>query len=285
MKRLLLAGLVGALGATSLGIATSSGASPRQPSGSAILATKTVGLEEVRTISKADEARRVTDLYVKRNGTWLRHTFPLGYLETVRSVTLPDGTTIDTTALVIGGGGSQPGTKNLKMIFEKCYEYRKVDYHGLHCYRAYKPSIRDGSRTYNYRVYFWKGAGNARNGRDLERMALGYVLESDTRAHSTAEMTGDREPQATHPSDCNEVPLTLSLSYNGAGASVGTSFTRCDTYFGPVPDNYTLKRSLFHWKGEKPGDIVVGMAGGAEFKFIPGKGYSGRRVHNYKADL
>lgn len=279
-RRLLPVVLVGIFGTTSLGIAGSSGAQPVAPqTDPALIESRVVGLDQVRTISKADEAHRVTNVYVKRDGRWIRHTFPLGHLETVASVTLPDGSMID-TAFLVGGGGGAPATRNLKKIYEKCYEYRKVDYHGFHCYRAYKPTVRDGSRRYNYRVFFWKGAGNARNERDLERMALGYVLESNA-----AEMTQNYEPQATRPDDCSRVPLTLSLSYKGAGASVGTEFMQCDTFFGPVPDNYGLKRFIFHWKGEKPGDIVVGMAGGAEFKFVKRKGYSGRRVHNYKADL
>lgn len=277
--------LVGILGASGTIGGTSAATSKAPAPDDALIASKVVSRQEVRTISKADEARKVTDLYVKRGGQWIRHTFPLGHFETVDSVTLPDGRALDTTFLVGGGGGNPPETRNLKRIFEKCFEYREIDYFALHCYRAYKPTVRDGSRRYNFRVFFWKGAGNARNERDLERMALGYVLESDTRAHATAEMTGRFQPHETHPEDCRPVNISLGLSYQGAGASVGTEFTRCDTFFGPVPDNYGLKRFIFHWKGEKAGDIVVGMAGGSEFKFVKRNGYSGRRVHNYKADL
>jgi hypothetical protein len=286
IARRVISALVGAATVTAaLGMGGSVGARTAPPVDDALIASKIVDLEEVRTISKADEARRVTDLYVKRNGAWIRYTYPLGHLETVDSVTLPNGETIDTSVLGGGGGGSRPETQNLKRVFEKCYEYRKIDYFALHCYRAYKPSVRDGYRRWNFRVFFWKGAGNARNGRDLERMALGFVLESDTAAHATAEMTGRYQPDRTHPDDCQPVNLSLGLSYKGVGASVGTTFTQCDTFFGPVPDNYGLKRFIFHWKGEKPGDVVVGMAGGSEFRFRPRKGYAGRRVHNYKADL
>ncbi len=255
-----------------------------EPGYGRLLATKVVSERAAARIRYRDERRQVTDLFVKEQGVITRYTYPLGYFDTVSSVLLPTGRQVDVSP-ARATGGSEPDRRNLKEIFQKCFEYNPIDYHGFHCYRAYKPSVRDGNRSYNYRVFFWKGSGNARNRRDLERMALGLVLKSDTRAHATAQMTGEFQPHETHPSDCRNVNLTLNLAYKGVGASVGTSFKRCDTYFGPVPDNYGLKRFIFHWKGEKPGDVVVGMAGGAEFKFIPNKGYAARRVHNYRSDL
>lgn len=207
------------------------------------------------TGSSADEILPLDTLYsIDENGLITVTNYPVGTL---------DG----------GGSSGSPSTQSLTKIDTDCYEIDRIETYGYHCLHRFRPSGSDGDPNFNYRVFWWTGSSNAR-GSDNENRLMRVVDQfwCPDEAECGFQITEWSPNGTVHPSpSCETTTRTLSLSYNGVGASSSSSFQTCSELFGPSwygPDHFS-----FHWKGEKEKAVTIGMGGGFEVKFRPEVGY------------
>lgn len=177
-----------------------------------------------------------------------------------------------------GSANSSPTTKNMTKVGTKCYKIDSPYTYGYHCLHGYKPSVNDGDPTYNYRVAWWTGSSRAKCCNDLKRIRDKFWAPAG--APSGQQIIKWAPSGTSNPSACNTRTVTVSASYQGVGASVSSSHSRCPDRFGP--DAVSGNRFDFGWWGERDRNWWVGMAGGLEFRFKPANGYKYKATFDHR---
>lgn len=191
-------------------------------------------------------------------------TYPLGYLESSGDRT--------------GPASGNPSSSNMTRTQVHCIENTNAYAEGYHCLHIYKPSQPDGSSTYNYRYAWWTGSDHAKCCNDLNEVRNSVWFPSD--APAAQEVIAWKPNGTAQPTSCNSVTLTLNASRGGVGLSVGSTFTRCQSWYGPHsvgPRNFSFK-----WTGEKDNATWIGMGGGLEFRYPQGQGWKLRASTYHK---
>lgn len=171
-----------------------------------------------------------------------------------------------------GGGAGGPETSGMERTETDCFRISSSYTYGYYCLHFYKPRNGDGDPDFNYRVAFWTGSGKARCCNDLKRIRLGmWKPAGDSRSGQQITMwrpNGTSNP----PNSCTSKTVTLTLNYGLTSGSVGETFQTCSETYGPYA--FSERDFGFQWTGERDHNWVLGMGGGAEFKFRPSNGWS-----------
>jgi len=216
------------------------------------------GSTSIRFVGR-DES--VSNLYIVTNDGVTRYTYPA-----------------DTDLLQ--GGGNRPDTSGLKYVKQDCVTLINAHHKdGYHCFNIYKPSERDGSRRYKFRLGFWVGTSAAYDD-DREDFDDWYITkvknrfffscDDPYRCNSDSPQIFEFSPDATHrpPERCETITISISATIPQAGGiSASKDVTICSERFGPSSRGTGAHKFHFEWTGKRGHGDFVGAAGGVVYKY------------------